>query len=113
MASTLAYLRPTPASSRSPPPASWGGELLHFDIMDGVFVPAITGGPIFVKAVGAGLVRDIHLMVDKPSRHIGPFADAGADIITVHAETGDAADALTSVRSASARLGRPMLAGLA
>jgi len=93
--------------------ASWGGRLLHFDIMDGVFVPAITGGPIFVRAVGAGLVRDVHLMVDRPSRQAGLFADAGADIITVHAEADDAADALTSVRSASARLGRPILAGLA
>ena len=93
--------------------ASWGGRLLHFDIMDGVFVPAITGGPIFVKAVGAELALDVHLMVDKPSRQAGLFADAGADIITVHAEADDAADALIAVRSASARLGRPILAGLA
>ena len=93
--------------------ASWGGTLLHFDVMDGVFVPAITGGPSFVKALAAGMARDVHLMVDRPSRHVSAFANAGADIITVHAEADDAADALKLVRSASDRLQRPILAGLA
>jgi ribulose-phosphate 3-epimerase len=93
--------------------ASWGGTLLHFDVMDGVFVPAITGGPLFVKALATGMARDVHLMVDRPSRHVSAFADAGADIITIHAEADDAVDALKSVRSASERLQRPMLAGLA
>lgn len=93
--------------------ASWGGTLLHFDVMDGVFVPAITGGPLFVKALAAGMARDVHLMVDRPSHHVSAFADAGADVITVHAEASDAADALKAVRSASGRLQRPILAGLA
>ena len=93
--------------------ASWGGMLLHFDVMDGVFVPAITGGPLFVKALATEMARDVHLMVDRPSRHVSAFADAGADIITVHAEAADAANALKSVRSASDRLRRPILAGLA
>jgi len=93
--------------------ASWGGTLLHFDVIDGVFAPAITGGPLFVKALATGLARDVHLMVDMPSRHVATFADAGADIITVHAEADDAAEALNSVRSASDRLQRPILAGLA
>jgi ribulose-phosphate 3-epimerase len=93
--------------------ASWGGTILHFDVIDGVFAPAITGGPGFVKALATGLARDVHLMVDKPSRHVATFADAGADIITVQAEAADAADALKSVRSASDRLQRPILAGLA
>jgi len=92
--------------------ASWGGTLLHFDVLDGVFAPAITGGPLFVKALATGIARDVHLMVDRPSRHVATFADAGADIITVHAEADDAADALKSVRSASDRLQRPILAGL-
>jgi len=93
--------------------ASWGGTLLHFDVIDGVFAPAITGGPMFVKALATGLARDVHLMVDRPSRHVTAFADAGADIITVHAEAADAAEALNSVHSASDRLQRPILAGLA
>jgi ribulose-phosphate 3-epimerase len=93
--------------------ASWGGTLLHFDVMDGVFVPAITGGPLFVKALATGMARDVHLMVGRPSRHVSTFAEAGADIITVHAEADDAADALKSVRSASDRLQRHIFAGLA
>jgi ribulose-phosphate 3-epimerase len=93
--------------------ASWGGALLHFDVMDGVFVPTITGGPLFVKALATDMARDVHLMVDRPSRHVSAFADAGADVITVHAEASDAADALKAVRSASNRLRRPILAGLA
>jgi ribulose-phosphate 3-epimerase len=86
---------------------------LHFDVMDGVFVPAITGGPLFVKALATGMARDVHLMVDKPSRHAATFAEAGADIITVHAEADDAAEALTSVRSSSYQMRRPIVAGLA
>jgi len=92
--------------------ASWGGAMLHFDVMDGTFVPAITGGPGFVKALDVGLVRDVHLMVEAPRRHVNAFADAGADIITIHAEADDAAGALDAVCAASARLGRPILAGL-
>lgn len=93
--------------------ASWGAAALHFDVMDGVFVPGITGGPAFVAALDVGLLRDVHLMVDRPSRHVGAFADAGADVITVHAESADAAEAIAGIRAASVRLGRPILAGLA
>jgi ribulose-phosphate 3-epimerase len=93
--------------------AAWGAAALHFDVMDGVFVPAITGGPAFVAALDVGLPRDVHLMVDKPSRQVAAFADAGADVITVHAEAPDAADAIAAIRAASERLGRPILAGLA
>ncbi len=92
--------------------ASWGGTILHFDVIDGVFAPAITGGPGFVKALATGLARDVHLMVDRPSRHVAAFADAGADVITIHAEADDAADALKLVRSAADRLQRPILVGL-
>ena len=66
--------------------AAWGAAALHFDIMDGVFVPAITGGPGFVAALDVGLLRDAHSMVDAPSRQVAVFAKAGADVITVHAE---------------------------
>ena len=92
--------------------AGWGARLVHFDVMDGVFVPQITGGPAFVKALGDGLVRDVHLMVADPDAQVDAFAQAGADIITIHAEAATAATALAAVRAASARLGRPILAGL-
>ncbi|GKY89112.1 ribulose-phosphate 3-epimerase [Sinisalibacter aestuarii] len=90
----------------------YGGKVLHFDVMDGVFVPGLTGGPGFVKALGAGMLRDVHLMVADPAAHVDGFADAGADIITVHAEAPTAEEALLAVRAASSRLGRPILAGL-
>lgn len=91
----------------------YGGTVVHFDVMDGVFVPAITGGPGFVNALGEGMLRDVHLMVDDPAAHVDAFANAGADIITIHAEAQRAPEALVAVRAASARLVRPILAGLA
>ena len=93
--------------------ATWGAAALHFDVMDGVFVPAITGGPGFVAALDVGLPRDVHLMVEAPSRQVAAFAEAGADAITVHAEAPDAAAAIAGIRAAAGRLGRPILAGLA
>ena len=92
---------------------TWGAAALHFDVMDGVFVPAITGGPGFVAALDVGLPRDVHLMVEAPSRQVAAFAEAGADAITVHAEAPDAAAAIAGIRAAAGRLGRPILAGLA
>lgn len=66
-----------------------GAELLHIDVMDGHFVPNITIGPLVVKALRplSGLIFDVHLMIQNPDLYITQFADAGADIITVHAET--------------------------
>lgn len=93
--------------------AGWGGKIVHFDVMDGVFVPQITAGPAFVGAVGQGMVRDVHLMVADPAAQVEAFAKAGADIITVHAEAPSAKAALDGVRAASQALGRPILAGLA
>ncbi|MFD2175263.1 orotidine 5'-phosphate decarboxylase / HUMPS family protein [Rhodobacter lacus] len=89
-----------------------GLEVVHFDIMDGVFVPQLTGGAAFVAALGTDVLRDVHLMVANPSAQVAGFAAAGADIITVHAEAPDAAEALASVRVEAERLGRPILAGL-
>ncbi len=66
-----------------------GAELLHIDVMDGHFVPNITIGPLIVQSLRplSGLVFDVHLMIENPDRYIADFATAGADIITVHAET--------------------------
>ena len=66
-----------------------GVEYLHLDIMDGHFVPNITYGPGMVKALRplSNLLFDAHLMIQNPDAFIPAFADAGADIITVHVET--------------------------
>ena len=67
--------------------AEAGADYLHFDVMDGSFVPNITFGPgIAERAATCGLPVDAHLMIVNPEKYIGAFADAGARIITVHAE---------------------------
>jgi ribulose-phosphate 3-epimerase len=66
-----------------------GADLIHVDVMDGHFVPNITIGPLIVEAVNrvTDLPLDVHLMISEPDRYIDDFANAGADIITVHPET--------------------------
>lgn len=65
-----------------------GADWLHFDVMDGSFVPNITFGPMMCRAVRplTRLPLDVHLMVEDPAFWIEPFHDAGADIITIHVE---------------------------
>ncbi|MCX7771522.1 MAG: ribulose-phosphate 3-epimerase [Clostridia bacterium] len=65
-----------------------GADLIHVDVMDGHFVPNITIGPLVVSAIKpkAKLPIDVHLMISEPDRYLDAFKDAGADIITVHAE---------------------------
>jgi ribulose-phosphate 3-epimerase len=63
-----------------------GAELVHIDVMDGVYCPQLTVGAPIVKAIGPALVRDVHLMVDDPLAKIEPILAAGADIVTVHIE---------------------------
>lgn len=68
-----------------------GADWIHIDVMDGHFVPNITIGPSVVADLRAGseLPFDVHLMIARPERYIDAFAEAGADIITVHAEAAD------------------------
>ena len=63
-------------------------DYIHVDIMDGHFVPSLTWGPRTVGAIKGWthLPLDVHMMVQEPERHIVAFLDAGADIVTVHAE---------------------------
>jgi ribulose-phosphate 3-epimerase len=65
-----------------------GVDWLHFDIMDGHFVPNFTLGPHFVQQVNAmsDLPCDVHLMVEEPDPYIGVFVEAGADVVVVHQE---------------------------
>ena len=65
-----------------------GADYVHIDVMDGRFVPNITIGPLIVEAVRrvTTLPLDVHLMIADPDRYVGSFAEAGADIIVVHAE---------------------------
>jgi ribulose-phosphate 3-epimerase len=90
-----------------------GATVIHVDVMDGHFVPPITMGPLVVSAlkplaVEHGAVLDVHLMIERPERHVADFAKAGADVITLHAEaTPHVHYALKAVKEAGC------LAGLA
>jgi ribulose-phosphate 3-epimerase len=68
--------------------AAAGADWIHVDVMDGQFVPNITFGPPVIKAVRpvTQLPFDVHLMIAQPERYIGDFAEAGANIISVHVE---------------------------
>ena len=85
-----------------------GFQSLHLDVMDGVFVPNITYGMTIVKAVNecTDLTVDVHLMIVEPEKYIQRFKDAGADVITIHAEaTDNVSGALQQIRDADAVAG--------
>lgn len=87
--------------------AEAGADILHFDVMDGSFVPNISFGCDMARmAAGCGLPVDAHLMVVNPEKHIDAFAKAGARIITVHAEaTSHLHRALQQIRGAGCLAG--------
>ena len=65
-----------------------GVKLLHVDVMDGCFCPMMTVGPPFIKAIKTPLLKDVHLLIDDPLEKLDSYVAAGADMITVHVESG-------------------------
>ncbi len=86
----------------------YGAKYLHFDVMDGMFVPSISFGmPVLASIQGTtDQVMDVHLMIEEPIRYIEDFKKAGADFITVHLEAcKDVKETLKSIHSVGLKAG--------
>ena len=85
-----------------------GADWIHIDVMDGHFVPNLTIGPMIIKSLKphTSLPFDVHLMIENPDQYIPEFANAGADIITVHVEASRSPDRSVSlIKSLGKRAG--------
>ncbi len=90
-----------------------GCDELHFDVMDGHFVPNLTYGPHVLRAMRSevSIPYDVHLMLTDPADLIDAFADAGADVLTVHAEANRFGECLESIRARGVRTGASIRPG--
>lgn len=85
-----------------------GCDLVHVDVMDGRFVPNLTIGPLVVEAVAKRATKplDVHLMIVEPEKYVDAFVEAGADIVTVHAEASPHLHrTIQQIRAAGAKAG--------
>ena len=85
-----------------------GAKYLHFDVMDGIFVPSISFGMPVLKSIrpGTNLVCDVHLMITEPIRYVEDFAKAGADLITIHLEACEDVDAtISKIKACGCKVG--------
>ena len=85
-----------------------GAEYLHYDVMDGIFVPSISFGMPVLASIRSCTkqVMDVHLMITEPIRYIKEFKEAGADLITIHLEAcEDVAATIKAIREAGLKVG--------
>ncbi len=85
-----------------------GAKYLHFDVMDGMFVPSISFGMPVLKSIrkASNIVYDVHLMIVEPERYVEYFKNSGADLITVHIETlKDPEAVLKQIKDLGAKVG--------
>lgn len=87
---------------------AWNADIVHCDVMDGVYVPNITFGMPMIKAIRkyTDLPIDTHLMITEPEKYVDRFCEAGADIVTFHVEaSNDVSGTLEKIRSHGTKCG--------